>query len=703
MKRYLQQQLQQQLQRLRSSRLRRAEALTAAGDWPRAARAWRRLARNRRSPVAPTALAEYARCLLRLGRLGEARAALERALKLAPSHPLANKLLGWAAAEQEDWRLAAAQWRGILSSLEQPPAALDDEAMRAALLEALKALAAALINTGEFTEAETLLARLAALGGDGSVAERQALQLGADMAVLRLDFDGSRRAWRRLHEKYPDEARRLTDWRGFAGLDDDSQPPRYTVADLRRAADAEEALQILRYLGSGSRISRSEQIALLQEATAAFPELSTPAEAALRRDCVYALVKELSSAAELEAAQAMVRAQHAKRPHGPRTWAMRTELAVAMDDAATVAALLEPGRARLGAGHIEILRLELWLAAKRGDHAGAYTLARQLGRRRYIMGMDNRALDLRPLNGAPRDAEWRRRQDRILLFTAFRNERLFAPWFLDYYRGLGVEWFFIVDNLSNDGTAEYLAAQKDVTVFSSRDRFVATVSGTQWINELIRRYGQDNWCVYVDSDEELVLPDGASLRAFVDGMAARGEEALPAYMLDTFPADLAAVKDFQPGDAPLAVSNLIDADYFFFGQICCPFISVRGGVRQRLFGVREFTEKAPILRGGTDGDTLRLYMDNHKLSYARVSPHTGALLHHKLLREALEMQQGKASTYRMQTRLRERRQLHERYRKSGYLSEAAKIPRSPATVAYEGSAQLQRLGLLGEINRCGNV
>ena len=255
-----------------------------------------------------------------------------------------------------------------------------------------------------------------------------------------------------------------------------------------------------------------------------------------------------------------------------------------------------------------------------------------------------------------------------------------------------------MDNLSDDGTGDYLAKQDDVSAFASRDNFARAQSGMRWVNELIRRYGDDNWCIFVDADEELVLPEGASLRAFVDGMAARGEEVLPAFMVDTFPADLAALRDFGPGDAPGDLPNLMDTDYFVSGNRFCPFLRVRGGARQRLFGSREHLEKAPILRGGMGPSEIRrLYRSNHGINYARVSARRGVLLHHKLLREALEMLPNKANLQRTESRMRLDQWRHEHYRNSGYLSAAAEIPRGPATVAYKSPAQLHRLGLLDDL------
>ena len=47
--------------------------------------------------------------------------------------------------------------------------------------------------------------------------------------------------------------------------------------------------------------------------------------------------------------------------------------------------------------------------------------------------------------------------DAILAFVTVRNEMIRLPYFLDHYRGLGVDHFLIVDNGSDDGTAAFLA------------------------------------------------------------------------------------------------------------------------------------------------------------------------------------------------------------------------------------------------------
>ena len=57
--------------------------------------------------------------------------------------------------------------------------------------------------------------------------------------------------------------------------------------------------------------------------------------------------------------------------------------------------------------------------------------------------------------------------DDILLFCTFRNEDVRLPYFLEYYRKLGINHFFMVDNDSNDGGAAFVLEQPDVSLWST--------------------------------------------------------------------------------------------------------------------------------------------------------------------------------------------------------------------------------------------
>ena len=621
----------------------------------------------------------------------------------------------------------------------------------------MRGLVHALIELGEFTEALTVAERLAT--SDEGRAE--VLQLRAMVGGRQLDEAAVAAAWHELAVQFPQLAQSSNQWHWFAGTND--AVARYTLDDLRQAKDGEQAQLILTYLSR--RRSGEEAFALMRETAAAFPD-----HPGLQINYIIDVASSLLTAAECRDVRQRAAAFRQRFPEQTHGWWLQAVTAVAANDVAAVTQLATERAARTSANDVEVAMLRLWLAAQAGEHEQAYALAEQLRRQKYILAEDNRKLQLTRLNAEP---AWARaippasrlsppngrsgasqstppndsshgsplppRQhqcDRLLLFTAVRNEMDFAPWFLNYYRQLGIEWFFVVDNLSTDGTTAYLSQQPDVTVFSCAENFAASVSGMRWINQLIRQYGNDNWCVYVDMDEQLIVPqhETRGLRAVVDDMAARGEQIMPAYMLDTYYEDAAAVHTFQPGDDPLSYSSLLDPRHYFFGSLEGCFLRVRGGVRARLFGIRDKIEKAPILRGGysrgagssqsssagsnqssshgssqggsagsnqgsSHGSNNRsyLYSNNHApSSYMRVSSQCAVLLHHKLLREAIEWRK-QDRDQRLVGRLQLRRNLHERYRRSGYLD--GKIPLAPDTVRYRNSTQLEQLGLIGNLSQ----
>ena len=66
----------------------------------------------------------------------------------------------------------------------------------------------------------------------------------------------------------------------------------------------------------------------------------------------------------------------------------------------------------------------------------------------------------------------------IIFFSTIRNERVRLPYFLQYYRDLGVDHFLFVDNGCDDGTREYLAEQQDVSIWSTTPATRRRASGS---------------------------------------------------------------------------------------------------------------------------------------------------------------------------------------------------------------------------------
>ena len=93
-----------------------------------------------------------------------------------------------------------------------------------------------------------------------------------------------------------------------------------------------------------------------------------------------------------------------------------------------------------------------------------------------------------------------------ILFCVIKNDVDKIQKFMQHYRKLGVECFVFLDNNSTDGTREYLCNQKDAIVFLCTEEY-SSARRVAWLNRLLAVYGDNQWCLVVDSDELITYID----------------------------------------------------------------------------------------------------------------------------------------------------------------------------------------------------
>jgi len=189
-----------------------------------------------------------------------------------------------------------------------------------------------------------------------------------------------------------------------------------------------------------------------------------------------------------------------------------------------------------------------------------------------------------------------RRHD-ILVLSTLRNERVRLPYFLDYYRRLGANHFLVVDNGSDDGSAEFLAEQPDVSVWTTRASYRDSRFGVDWLNALKRRHAHGHWVLVVDPDEFFVYPfcDSRPLRALTDWLDASSVKSFPAMLLDMYPRGPVDQQPYREGQDPFEIACWFDpANYTIrknheFGNLW-----IQGGPRARAF-FQDNPDRAPAL------------------------------------------------------------------------------------------------------------
>lgn len=184
-----------------------------------------------------------------------------------------------------------------------------------------------------------------------------------------------------------------------------------------------------------------------------------------------------------------------------------------------------------------------------------------------------------------------------VLASTIRNEAVRLPYFLDYYRNLGIAHFLLVDNGSDDGTVEYLAAQSDVSVWHSAESYKSARFGVDWLNALLGRYGRGRWILVVDPDEFLIYPfcDSRGIPALTRWLDACGRHSFGTLLLDTYGRGPIAETKASKNENPVDAAPWFDAhNYVAERRVPHRNLWIQGGPRMRCF-FRDKPNQAPAL------------------------------------------------------------------------------------------------------------
>ncbi|MGH1463984.1 MAG: glycosyltransferase family 2 protein [Cognatishimia sp.] len=292
-------------------------------------------------------------------------------------------------------------------------------------------------------------------------------------------------------------------------------------------------------------------------------------------------------------------------------------------------------------------------------------------------------------------------RDMVLAVCVLRNELTRLPFFLQHYRALGVGHFLCVDNNSDDGSADYLATQPDVSLWSTPASYRDARFGLDWLTYLQMKYAVGHWCLMADVDELLVYKDYetrdlADLTLWLDG---QGIDAFGALMLDLYPKGALSKGIYRPGQNPTEVLSWFDPGPFRASrQFPLQNLWVQGGARERMF-FQDRPQRSPTLnklplvkwqRGYAYVNSCHSMLPpkmNHSYDGPGGLHPSGVLLHTKFLPEAVS---------KSETEKQRAQHFHTPADFNDYYDKLIADPvlLHQGSVRYQGPTQLEKLGLM---------
>lgn len=228
--------------------------------------------------------------------------------------------------------------------------------------------------------------------------------------------------------------------------------------------------------------------------------------------------------------------------------------------------------------------------------------------------------------------------DEIRLFAIMRNESLRLPYFINYYKNLGIERFFLIDNYSTDNSIQLALSEEKVHVFETKENYQ---HHWFWMEHLLDTYGKGHWCVVVDIDELFSYPysENLSLIKLRTFLESRNETAIRTFLLDMYSDQRVAAASYSRGGNPLEVLNYFDTDYrkihFSFPDRpkgkSYTFEIFTGGMRDRVFGKSNPPSILSKVSFFKNNKGAYLSQGMHAINGATLSDVQGVVFHTKFL------------------------------------------------------------------------
>lgn len=217
-----------------------------------------------------------------------------------------------------------------------------------------------------------------------------------------------------------------------------------------------------------------------------------------------------------------------------------------------------------------------------------------------------------------------------ILICAVKNDLNKIKAQIDHHRKIGIKHFAYIDNMSSDGTLEWLNEQNDISLFVAEEYFNDSRKFA-WRRQVMDVFGYERWYIVLDSDEFLCYPgiEEIPIGGYIDYLEDKQICSLMTPMIDMYSkSDLFIMDDSKSFFDEYCYFDADSYTQYRYGEE----VAVGGGPRTRLLGQKFKLSKYSMLKACS-----ATIMGNHTVypEYLRpVKEQKGAkafLLHYKFL------------------------------------------------------------------------
>lgn len=225
----------------------------------------------------------------------------------------------------------------------------------------------------------------------------------------------------------------------------------------------------------------------------------------------------------------------------------------------------------------------------------------------------------------------------VILICCVKDDLTRIKKLLEFHRSIGIKKMVFVDNMSTDGTREFLM-DESVDLYSQDEEYHAGRKSA-WIRKIQDLYGYDKWYLIVDSDElfSYVGMEKHSIQELIKYAQKKGIVRVRSMLLDMYPDHDLYSKNQKEEEYDFTRDyRFFDYDSYYEAKDGRGYM-VRGGPRKRCFGGNGHSEpltKYPLIYVSKED----VWDDHRPLAYCKnfQSLNLSVLRHYKFMEGDLD-------------------------------------------------------------------